>query len=213
MGRGSRPYDHTPAGKTWQSAVVILTVALLAASCASRGGAYRERGIASWYGGKFHGRITANGEVYNMHAMTAAHKTLPFDTVVEVRNLDNGRSTVVRINDRGPFVRGRIIDLSLSAAKEIGMVGPGTARVEIRALRRAEPILTGHYAVQVGSFRDRSSAEELTRQPALRSYGSRIESHGGYHRVLVGHFARRQKALELARTLQRQGFSTLVRSL
>ncbi len=92
--------------------------------------------MASWYGEKFHGRSTANGERYDMHGMTAAHPTLPFGTVVEVRNLDNGRSVRVRINDRGPFVRGRIIDLSYAAAREIEMIGPGTARVELTLVRR-----------------------------------------------------------------------------
>lgn len=96
-----------------------------------------ERGVASWYGEAFHGRSTANGERYDMHRLTAAHRTLPFGTVVEVRNLDNGRSVRVRINDRGPFVRGRIIDLSYAAAREIEMIGPGTARVELVLVRSA----------------------------------------------------------------------------
>ena len=91
-------------------------------------------GVASWYGPGFHGRRTANGEIYNMNIMTAAHKTLPFDTIVRVTNLDNGLSVVVRINDRGPFVKGRIIDLSRSAAEEIGMIGPGTAQVQLKIL-------------------------------------------------------------------------------
>ena len=91
-------------------------------------------GVASWYGPGFHGKRTANGEIYNMYSMTAAHKTLPFDTIVRVNNLDNGRSIVVRINDRGPFVNGRIIDLSRSAAEKLGMVGPGTANVKLEVL-------------------------------------------------------------------------------
>ena len=94
---------------------------------------FRQRGLASWYGRDFHGKKTSSGEIYNMHAMTAAHKTLPLGTYVRVYNLENKRSTLVRINDRGPFVRGRIIDLSYSAAKEVGIVGPGTARVSLRA--------------------------------------------------------------------------------
>ena len=82
---------------------------------------FRQRGIASWYGTKFHGRPTSSGEVYNMHAMTAAHKTLPIPVYVHVKNLDNGRSIVVRVNDRGPFITGRIIDLSYAAAKKLGV--------------------------------------------------------------------------------------------
>ncbi|WP_127142592.1 septal ring lytic transglycosylase RlpA family protein [Pelagibacterium montanilacus] len=91
-------------------------------------------GVASWYGGKFHGRTTANGETYNMHAMTAAHKTLPFGTQVVVTNQNNGRSVVVRINDRGPYAGGRIIDLSREAANQIGMINAGTASVKVEVL-------------------------------------------------------------------------------
>jgi rare lipoprotein A len=90
--------------------------------------------VASWYGHPFHGRTTASGETYDMEAMTAAHRTLPFGTVVQVDNLDNGQRTRVRINDRGPFVRGRIIDLSRRAARELDMVGAGIARVRITIL-------------------------------------------------------------------------------
>ena len=95
---------------------------------------YRERGVASWYGEAFHGRSTSNGETYDMYALSAAHKTLPIPTWVEVTRLDNGQRIIVRINDRGPFVDGRIIDLSYAAARELDMVDAGTARVEVRAL-------------------------------------------------------------------------------
>ena len=95
---------------------------------------YRERGMASWYGEAFHGRSTSNGETYDMYALSAAHKTLPIPTWVEVTRLDNGQRIIVRINDRGPFVDGRIIDLSYAAAQELDMVDAGTARVEVRAL-------------------------------------------------------------------------------
>ena len=96
---------------------------------------YVEKGRASWYGKKFHGRKTSNGETYNMYAMTAAHKTLPMNTWVRVENLENGKQIKVRVNDRGPFVSGRIIDLSYTGAKQIGMVGPGTARVRVLPAR------------------------------------------------------------------------------
>ncbi len=98
---------------------------------------FRERGTASWYGSDFHGKRTANGEIYDMDGMTAAHKTLPLGTLVRVSNLENNREVEVRINDRGPFVQGRIIDLSREAAKRIGMMGAGTARVEIAAVGQA----------------------------------------------------------------------------
>jgi len=93
-----------------------------------------QEGVASFYGEDFHGRKTANGEIYDMHAMSAAHRALPYNTRVLVTNLDNGKKVEVRINDRGPFVKGRIIDLSYGAARKIGMVGPGTARVRLEVL-------------------------------------------------------------------------------
>ncbi|MEE9334339.1 MAG: septal ring lytic transglycosylase RlpA family protein [Granulosicoccaceae bacterium] len=98
---------------------------------------FTEQGIASWYGSKFHGRDTASGEKYNMYAMTAAHKNLPLPVYVQVTNLDNGRELVVKVNDRGPFIEGRIIDLSFAAARELGIYDSGTANVEIKALSEA----------------------------------------------------------------------------
>jgi rare lipoprotein A len=120
-------------------------------------------GIASWYGPDFHAKKTSNGEIYNMYAQTAAHKTLPMNTMVRVDNLENGKSTVVRINDRGPFVAGRIIDLSNKAAHDINMVKKGTAKVRLTVLgfngkiattyeERQETATVGHYYVQVGVF-------------------------------------------------------------
>jgi rare lipoprotein A len=97
-----------------------------------------QEGIASYYADEFHGRLTANGETYDMNALTAAHQSLPFNSRVRVTNLDNGRSVVVRINDRGPFVEGRIIDLSLGAAKAVGLIGPGTARVRLEVLEMGD---------------------------------------------------------------------------
>ena len=133
---------------------------------------FTESGIASWYGKKFHGRPTSSGEPYNMYAISAAHKTLPLGTWVRVRRLDSGRHIVVRVNDRGPFVHGRIIDLSYAGAKELDMVGPGTARVEIVALgeRRSTasgeafvPVdyYSGAFTFQVGAFSNRDNAERL----------------------------------------------------
>ncbi len=126
---------------TWAGA--LLLVLLLPAACASptrppAHGAqgFQEVGTASWYGGKFHGRRTANGDIYDQNGATAAHKTLPFGTRVRVVNLDNGRATVLRINDRGPFVRGRIIDVSRRAAEVLGFRTKGLARVGIQIVRR-----------------------------------------------------------------------------
>lgn len=131
---------------------------------------YQENGLASWYGPKFHGRRTSNGEVYDMDSMTAAHKLLPFDTYVEVVNQRSGQKAVVRINDRGPFVDGRVIDLSRAAARKLGVIGPGTAPVRLRALgyrppgggqMRPGPIKMGPFAVQVGAFSQESNAWRL----------------------------------------------------
>jgi rare lipoprotein A len=134
---------------------------------------YREKGIASWYGTYFHGRPTANGETYDMNDMTAAHKTLPMDTMVLVKNLENGRETVVRINDRGPFIRGRIIDLSRAAARDIGMLTSGIARVQVVAIdprsqivvrqaqERQAPVRQDYYFVQIASFTNPTTARTL----------------------------------------------------
>jgi rare lipoprotein A len=144
---------------------------------------YRERGVASWYGKKFHGNLTSNRETYDMYAMTAAHKTLPLPTYVRVRNLRNNKSIVVRVNDRGPFVHNRIIDLSYSAALKLDMITDGTSLVEVTAINfdqpqgdrpvrvstpsvpaaetaaTAAPLANNNVYVQVGAFGDRSNAE------------------------------------------------------
>jgi len=131
-----------------------------------------QTGIASWYGADFHGKKTSNGEIYDMHAMTAAHKTLPLGVYVRIQNRDNGRETVVRVNDRGPFVKGRVIDLSYSAAKVLGVDIAGTAPVRIEALgyrgisadqySELENYDAGNYTVQVGSFKEYGNAQRLS---------------------------------------------------
>jgi len=146
---------------------------------------YAEEGTASWYGKPFHGRKCASGETYDMNSLTAAHRTLPMNTLLQVQNLDNGRETVVRINDRGPFVKGRIIDLSHETAQALGMVRSGLARVRLVALGEAvsqqqgkesvqqflphEDLRKGDFYVQVGSFAERVNADRL--QKKLLSYG------------------------------------------
>lgn len=124
---------------------------------------YTEIGIASWYGQEFHGRPTASQEIFDQHDLTAAHRTLPFGTMVLVTNLENGRQVTVRINDRGPFVRGRIIDLSYAAARLLGIVGPGTSRVKIEVVsfNPKEEKPTDGYILQVGSFVDPDNARAL----------------------------------------------------
>lgn len=138
---------------------------------------FTQTGKASWYGKKFHGRTTANGETYDMYGKNAAHKTLPFDTYVKVINLSNGQITIVRINDRGPFVKGRIIDLSYTAAREIDLIGAGVNDVKVIALARevgktkpengSKPLVeitdleSGEFTIQVGAFQDKNSAENI----------------------------------------------------
>lgn len=129
-----------------------------------------QRGLASWYGPEFHGKATSNKEVYNMYDMTAAHRTLPFGTYVQVTNLNNGKSVVVRINDRGPFVKERIIDLSYAAAAKLGMSGQGVAPVEIRVLKKYSPKKSSQkYLVQAGSFVSKKNAKNL-RSELLKKY-------------------------------------------
>ncbi len=118
-----------------------------------------ETGVASWYGPGFQGRPTSNRETYDMEAMTAAHRSLPFQTRVLVTNVENGLSTEVRINDRGPFVDNRIIDLSLAAARRLNMIGPGTARVSLRILDGPDAPAPSRFAVQAGAFLVRDNAE------------------------------------------------------
>lgn len=130
-------------------------------------GPFVQEGVASWYGPDFHGKATSNGEVYDQAKLTAAHQTLPFHTLVEVENLENGRRVLVRVNDRGPFLKNRIIDLSNRAAREIGMLENGTASVRLRVVRpildqvSRAPVYRVGYFLQLGAFTDPSNAEFL----------------------------------------------------
>jgi len=183
------------------------------------GQGYRERGIASWYGRDFHGQPTSGGERYDMYAMTAAHKTLPIPTWVEVKNLSNGKRVIVKVNDRGPFVAGRIIDLSYTAAEQIDMIGAGTARVEVRALgtppaatpastqaaERGFSIISEAVAdvpsptdqpfrqlyIQVGAFSERGNAADLTDRLKQHGFADSfvVSSPDALHRVRIGPLA------------------------
>jgi rare lipoprotein A len=222
--------------KTACLAAGVVVAAALAAGCAHRGPqpvavpderppagmsgrpaepvekGHAEKGLASWYGEPYHGRRTASGEVYDMHRMTAAHRTLPFGTVVEVTRRDTGAEVRVRVNDRGPFVRGRIIDLSWAAAKVIGLDHDGLAPVKVVVVGREEPpppstVARGDVTprppggdcvwVQVGAFSDLGNAERAERR--LEAAGEAaviVEGPGGLHRVRVGPFASDRDALE-----------------
>lgn len=168
---------------------------------------YTQTGIASWYGKKFHRKTTANGESYNMYAMTAAHKVLPMNTKVRVTNLENGKSTVVRINDRGPFVKSRVIDLSYAAADKLGVVGPGTAKVRLEALGGCPKDIHGEFYVQVGSFIVKPNAEYLADKLKSRGYkNSRIVraqlDSRTFWRVQAGKFSSLSRAKRAVKKLQ-----------
>jgi rare lipoprotein A len=182
-----------------------------------------QEGLASWYGPNFHGKKTSNGEIYDMHAMTAAHKTLPLGTSVRVVNRTNGRQEIVRINDRGPFVGNRIIDLSYEAASRLGVVGPGTAPVRIEALGIAETDTRGHisyrpqasyetgaYAVQIGAFTVNDNAQRLAGK-YRRQLGHATVRQGWingrlFYRVWVGRYDSLSAAYTARDTFGRSGY-------
>jgi rare lipoprotein A len=156
-----------------------------------------ETGIASWYGHPYHGRRAADGETYDMETLVAAHRTLPFNTWVRVYNLTNNKTVDVRIIDRGPFVDGRIIDLSHAAAQAIDMIGPGIAQVRVEIL--STPAVTpGAFAVQVGAFRDRANAERARAGMEARYGRAQLVLEQGFWRVLVGQEATEAAANALA---------------
>lgn len=186
--------------------------------------AYHARGIASWYGSKFHGRRTSSGEAFDMHRFTAAHRTLPLPSYVEVTNLANGRSLVVRVNDRGPFKKNRLIDLSYAAAARLGFADQGTARVEVRAVgpgtasRAAGRGLSDEARdtsdgvwLQAGAFRDAGNAERLRQRLADAGLApvEVQEARSGddtLFRVRVGPLGSRARAADMAERLEALGF-------
>jgi rare lipoprotein A len=190
---------------------------------------FRQQGTASWYGRQFHGRRTSNGEVYDMYGVSAAHKTLPFGTMVRVHNLRNNQQLDVRINDRGPFVKNRIIDLSYGAARKLGVVGPGTAPVEIVVLaapaRRvhqpdgqerlvAVDLTHGNFTFQVGAFQDHNNAERLATKLKADHPNVHVASFdrgdGLFHRVRVGRVNTLQEADAYERILMREGYDVII---
>ncbi len=204
-------------------ALALLAAPLLAISCAKKksvrvppaprvGGL--ETGIASWYGNPYHGRRAASGEIYDMEKLTAAHRTLPFNTWVEVTNLTNGKKVRVRITDRGPFVEGRIIDLSRAAAREIDLVGPGIAKVRLEVISPpanppeippANPPAAGLYAVQIGAYLNRAGAERMLKTLQNRYQDCHLVRRDGptvVWRVLIGRVTTEAAAQELAGRLR-----------
>jgi rare lipoprotein A len=225
----------------------LVASALLSAGCAGshgpatlprsagNAGTPIARGTASWYGPGFDRRPTASGERYDRRALTAAHPSFPFGTLVRVTNLDNGNQVVVRINDRGPFSKRRIIDLSYAAARELDMLGRGTAEVELALIARDEappvmmlaanppaapaaPIAVGgvepfpeiRYTVQVGAFGDPDRAATLQRELTAAYPEAAVRSDGTWNRVQLGLFAEREQAESLRRELLSLGLTALV---
>ena len=174
-----------------------------------------QQGIASWYGADFHGKQTSSGEVYDMYQLTCAHNTLPLGTMVMVTNLENGRSVELKVNDRGPFVKERIIDVSYAAARMLDMTDKGTAMVKVEVFG---PVIeqVQRFTLQVGSFADETNAQKLAEQ--LRKsfdnvYVTTMETlTQKYHRVRVGQFETRESALPIAEKLSQMGFKVLVTS-
>lgn len=173
---------------------------------------YSEKGTASWYGSKFHGRNTSNGEVYNMYAMTAAHKTLPIPSYAKVTNLQNGKAVIVRINDRGPFHGSRIIDLSWAAANKLGYANIGTAKVQVEAIDPAryqrntveapsiehQQLLPAGTYLQVGAFDQLKLADELRqRVTQLVAPAVKVQHQDRLYKVFVGPFQNQNEMLDI----------------
>jgi rare lipoprotein A len=162
---------------------------------------FKQRGVASWYGRRFHGQKTASGELYDMYAMTAAHPTLPIPSYVRVTNVANGRSVVVRVNDRGPFHSSRVIDLSYAAAYKLGFIQAGSAQVELESVQPARE-QAGAVYVQVGAFTTRENAESLqgrvTRELAWLQESAQVLLSGNLWRLHVGPYRSREDALSVA---------------
>ncbi len=172
-------------------------------------------GVASWYGGEFHGRPTSSGEIYDMYQLTCAHNTLPLGTTVMITNLENGRSVELKVNDRGPFVKERVIDLSYAAAQIIGMWEKGTAFVKVEVIG---PLIEQiqRFNCQVGSFIDEVKAQKLAdelRKSFENVYVTTVETlTEKYHRVRIGQFETQEAALNVAERISKMGFKVLVTS-
>jgi rare lipoprotein A len=175
---------------------------------------YSEEGNASWYGPPFHGRRSSNGEIYDMNKLTAAHRTMAFNTMVRVTNLTNGKSVIVRITDRGPFVENRIIDLSRAAAQAIESIGPGVVPVRLEVVSGNDPF-GGYFTVQVGAFREKANADRLRDRLEALYPPATIQQvaldEGTFYRVRVGRILGEETAQRFADDLKaREGFHAMV---
>jgi len=221
MGQPQRPFDY----KIW----ALMLMAILAACAPTKKELinepfdrekmlrYREVGFASWYGKEYHGRKTANGEVYDMYAMTAAHPTLPFNTFVRVTNTENGKKVELRINDRGPFIAGRIIDLSQSGARAVEMLTRGTAKVTVEVTGFAgseSSFLQGTFALQVGAFESEENAQRLGNELRKKYANVHVvlwESNvKRLYRVRLGAFRSEAEARQYGKILRRENLAGFV---
>ena len=180
--------------------------------------------VASWYGPDFHGKLTSSGEPYNMYANTCAHKEYPFGTKLKVTNIANNKNIECTVNDRGPFIPGRDLDLSYSCAKEIELIGPGTGKVRIEPLGRDMRYIkyikysplggNGPFTIQIGSYKDLSNATRMKASLEFKYskvYITEAEISGSkYYRVRVGKFNSKDDAYTLAKTLADEGYNTLI---
>ena len=204
--------------------LLIVTVSILASCASSRFETYQEprTAVASWYGAEFHGRPTASGERFDMYGLTCAHRELPFGTLLQVTNTSNEKTVRCVVNDRGPFVPGRDIDLSYGAAKEIGLIGPGTATVRISYFGRDSGYIKevkyassgGPYTIQVGAFREMENALRLKSGLELKYKGVYVieasVNNTAYYRVRVGKFQREKEAFPFARAMAEEGYSPII---
>ena len=204
--------------------LLIVSVSILASCTSSRLNTYQEprTAVASWYGAEFHGRPTASGEKFDMYGLTCAHRELPFGTLLQVTNTSNEKTVRCVVNDRGPFVPGRDIDLSYGAAKEIGLIGPGTASVRIAYLGRDSGYIKevkyvssgGPYAIQVGAFKEMDNALRLKSGLELKYKNVYIVeatvNNAAFYRVRIGKFQRRDEAFSLGKALAEEGYSPLI---
>lgn len=200
--------------------IVSLLVLLLFTGCGSSSnlGKPIQTGEASWYGPGFHGKTTANGEIYNQNDLTAAHKTLPFNTLLRVVNLGNGKSVTVRVNDRGPYAKGRIIDLSKKAAEKLDMLGSGVANVRLYVVGSDDvitdnPSSEAQFAIQVASYNDKASAEKHAKRFRTGWVKSYNVDGISIWRVYVGKFTNKKDAEDYVKRMNRDGIDGFVKQI
>jgi rare lipoprotein A len=201
--------------------IYFFIIILFLASCATQGKyTGSDYAIASWYGSEFHGRPTSSGEIFDMYNFTCAHREYPFGTKLKVTNISNNKSVYCLVNDRGPFVPGRDLDLSYAAAKEIGLIGTGKVRI-VRTGRDAASIKpvkylsdTGPFTIQIGSFKELPNASRLKAALDLKytgTYITEVEIKGDrFYRVRIGKFQMKEEVSAIARTLSDEGYNVFI---